>query len=555
MNILYLLIASAVVIIFYIYNRISYKKNQRRIVQKLQKSWGKAKEEDDFSFDIISRYFDDYRFDTDIFQRIPDSSFFDLDFQNVFKIIDRTVSKVGQQFLYYKIRTIQSLKEVQKFKKLTDFFLNDQQKRQQAQIYLMALQNDNAYNIEALINRPHYSKPAFVKFLPYLSAFAILVIVIGIFFKIPALFLVLIPIFALNLTFHLKNKFHIQYYNDAIQQLHHLINTGNNLASIPGILTHFEDVTFFKSVNRLKRSLTYFNYNNFLSNEVLIIFWLLAEIIKIQFNIEALLFYNMIDNIIAKNKSIDRLFRFVGRIDAAISTANLKSDTSISYCEPYFHQSNSLITKNLININIKQCIPNDLTLNQESLLLTGSNMSGKTTFIKSLAISSILSETLYIAFADKFEIPFLKIYSSIKISDDILNDTSYYLEEVLRIKEFIAASEQDNPCLFVLDEIFKGTNTVERIAGGKAILSYLNRPQHFVLVSTHDIELTDLLYQQNYALYHFTEKIENNRLIFDHKLKSGKLKTRNAIKILKLYNYPESIIEDAQQTVKNFEKK
>ena len=97
---------------------------------------------------------------------------------------------------------------------------------------------------------------------------------------------------------------------------------------------------------------------------------------------------------------------------------------------------------------------------------------------------------------------------------------------------------------------FKGTNTIERVSGGKAILSYLNKENNIVLVSTHDIELTDILSQEKFELFHFTEQIENNGLTFDHKLKEGKLKTRNAIKILELYNYPSEIIKDARRTEK-----
>ena len=181
------------------------------------------------------------------------------------------------------------------------------------------------------------------------------------------------------------------------------------------------------------------------------------------------------------------------------------------------------------------------------MLLTGSNMSGKTTFIRTVAINSILAQTLNICFADKYSAPFYKIYSSIRITDDLLDNTSYYLQEVLTIKELIGASKDTNPCLFVLDEIFKGTNTVERISGGKAILSYLNKKNHTVLVSTHDIELTELLVKDNYDLYHFSEKIEDNNLFFDHKIKPGRLKTRNAIKILDLYKYPSEIITGAKE--------
>ncbi|MGY0406951.1 MAG: MutS-related protein [Polaribacter sp.] len=116
----------------------------------------------------------------------------------------------------------------------------------------------------------------------------------------------------------------------------------------------------------------------------------------------------------------------------------------------------------------------------------------------------------------------------------------------MAIKELINASLNTAPCLFILDEIFKGTNTVERISGGKAILSFLNKKQHTVLVSTHDIELTELLEEDNFALFHFSEQIKEDALLFDHKIKKGKLKTRNAIKILDLYEYPPEIITEAK---------
>jgi DNA mismatch repair ATPase MutS len=98
--------------------------------------------------------------------------------------------------------------------------------------------------------------------------------------------------------------------------------------------------------------------------------------------------------------------------------------------------------------------------------------------------------------------------------------------------------------LFLLDEIFKGTNTVERISAGKAVLSYLNRADNMVFVSTHDIELADLL-NQEYELYHFSEKVDHQTVDFDYKLKDGRLKNRNAIRILQINDYPETIIAEA----------
>jgi DNA mismatch repair ATPase MutS len=100
--------------------------------------------------------------------------------------------------------------------------------------------------------------------------------------------------------------------------------------------------------------------------------------------------------------------------------------------------------------------------------------------------------------------------------------------------------------LFILDEVFKGTNTIERIAAAKAVLSYLNHHNNMVIVSTHDLELSDMLARE-YELYHFTETIENDKLHFDHSIKPGQVTTRNAIRLLELSNYPADIIHEAKQ--------
>jgi DNA mismatch repair ATPase MutS len=100
----------------------------------------------------------------------------------------------------------------------------------------------------------------------------------------------------------------------------------------------------------------------------------------------------------------------------------------------------------------------------------------------------------------------MKIFSAIRISDDVLSGKSYYFEEVLTINKMVIESQSKVKILFLLDEIFKGTNTIERIAAGKAVLSYLCKTENIVFVSTHDIELTGLL-KEEYELFHFTEVI------------------------------------------------
>ncbi|WP_262502895.1 MutS-related protein [Prolixibacter bellariivorans] len=176
--------------------------------------------------------------------------------------------------------------------------------------------------------------------------------------------------------------------------------------------------------------------------------------------------------------------------------------------------------------------------------MTGSNMSGKTSFIRTIGINAITAQTINTCFARHFSLAKMRIFTAIRISDDLMNDRSYYFQEVLTIKEMINYADTQHPNLYLLDELFKGTNTIERISAGKAVLSSLNQNNHIVFVSTHDIELADLL-KEEYELFHFSEIINHQSIDFDYKLKNGKLKNRNAIKILQINDYPKTIIEDA----------
>lgn len=98
----------------------------------------------------------------------------------------------------------------------------------------------------------------------------------------------------------------------------------------------------------------------------------------------------------------------------------------------------------------------------------------------------------------------------------------------------------------LLDELFKGTNTVERIAAGKSVLTYLNDEDNIVLISTHDLELSDYL-KETFDLYHFTEVVDHETISFDYKIKGGNLTTTNAIRILELNNYPDAVTSEAKR--------
>ncbi|QTE23573.1 MutS-related protein [Polaribacter cellanae] len=527
----------------YIFKRFSNRRKLKKIRASLSENWGKEYKKSHYNFFVIGKYFNNNFNKSEAYHIISEKCKIDLDIDDIFKFIDRTSSKIGEQYLYFKLRTIGSIENLLKFDSLVDFFKLNKKVSISFQMELSKLNSNNSYYLEELINDKQLEKPKYMWLIITLTISAISCLILA-FFN-PFFGLALVPISAINMVFHYKNKHSVTYYLNGVNQLSRALNVSKELSKHPYIKTYFKDLSFIQKIKSIKFKTEFIAFEKNVSNEFLFAFWFLFEIIKILFNIEYLVFYSFIDSITKERKSIEKMFLFIGEIDIAISTASLKSG-NLKICKPTFTKDKTIDFTDIYHPLIENCIENNILLNNKSMLLTGSNMSGKTTFIRTVAVNSILAQTLHICFAKKYVAPYYKVFSSIRITDNLLDDTSYYLQEVLAVKELINASLNLEPCLFVLDEIFKGTNTVERISGGKAILSFLNKKQHTVLVSTHDIELTELLEKDNFALFHFSEKIKDDKLLFDHKLKAGKLKTRNAIKILDLYKYPPEIIKEAK---------
>jgi DNA mismatch repair ATPase MutS len=362
---------------------------------------------------------------------------------------------------------------------------------------------------------------------------------------VPQLLFLLLIVFLVNMGIHYWNKNNLYEYLGSIPQLLRLNKVAKELIKIDLFNCISKDLdSSIRTIDKVRNRMSFFKLEAKMQSDFQIAFWAMLEFIKTLFLLEPLLLFGVLKQLDTKRNEIDRVFSFVGYIDSIISIASLRKSLNI-FCFPEINTTDkSISATEIYHPLIPDCITNSIETNSKSILLTGSNMSGKTTFIRTIGINSITAFTINTCFAKKFKLPVFRIYSAIRISDDLMNSRSYYFEEVLTIKELIEKSQTEIPNLFLLDEIFKGTNTIERVSAGKAVLSALTRNNNLVFVSTHDIELTDMLTNE-YDLYHFSEQVENSTVDFDFKLKTGKLKNRNAIRILQINDYPDYIIEEA----------
>lgn len=524
---------------------------KKRIKEKLLSEFGHLKS-DSFDFENIESYFRRKDHST-AFQTLYDKTCNDLDFKELFMFIDRTNSRVGQQYLYNKLRNIpaDSTENIRN-ERLLDEFTTNSDFRVSVQSQLSKLNDREVYHIAALFQNEILQPPKWYFIVPLLSFASALSFVLA-FFN-PVFFLVILGLSVINIVIHFWNKKNVFNYFSSIPQLSKLNGVAQELYKHDSLKEINPNLMKSATViNKVSNRMSFFNLEVKLQSDQQIFFWAILELVKIVFLIEPLFLFGTLKRIDTKRTEIEDVFLFVGEIDAMISIASLRKGLT-NFCIPkIIDEPKKLTAEEVYHPLIDNCVKNNLKVNDKSILLTGSNMSGKTSFIRTIAINVITGLTINTCFAEQFSMPRVRVFSAIRISDDLMNDRSYYFEEVMTIKEMINKSKCGNSNLFLLDEIFKGTNTVERISAGKAVLSSLNEDNNIVFVSTHDIELADLL-KNEYDLYHFSEIIDHKTVDFDYKLKEGKLKNRNAIRILQINNYPESIIKEAIEISEELDK-
>jgi hypothetical protein len=206
--------------------------------------------------------------------------------------------------------------------------------------------------------------------------------------------------------------------------------------------------------------------------------------------------------------------------------------------------SELLISKNIGHPLIKseQKVTNDFLISESAMtnIITGSNMSGKSTFLRTIGINVLLAYAGSVVNAQKFVISKINLFTCIKVSDSVVDGISYFYSEVKRLKAIIDEIKNSKiDSLVLIDEIYKGTNNVERIIGSRALIKHFSNENINNIVSTHDLELVKIADElKRVKNYHFKELVEENKMSFDYKLMEGPCPTTNALKIMQLEGLP-----------------
>lgn len=480
--------------------------------------------------------------------RLSASTMADLDIEQVFTYIDRTNSKPGQQYLYNRLlsRTAAPA-NINNIDKQVDALPTDRAVLENYELQLSELSAPNAYYLPELFKEQESLFSPLITFYIRVSGITI----IALFILMMAThnqfyFLVMMLMIMGNFVIHYANKKKVAQYTHSLPQLIKLINVAAWFRKQTGTPVNQQVSDTISHMGNLKRSLSFVSINSAVRDPTDVMY-ALFELIKTLFLLEPLMFISSINLVNKYRFGIRLLFDYVGHIDFLISIRSVR-DGLPYYSKPVFSQDSDLDIHDLYHPLVTDCIANSITTRADcGVLVTGSNMSGKTTFIRSIAINALLAQTICTSCSKSYTAPWLNIYTSIRISDDMEEHKSYFQAEALSVLDIMQQCDAGKPTksLVLIDEIFRGTNTIERIAAAKAVLAHLTANGNFVFVSTHDLELAELL-GSGYTTYSFEELVTADaRLVFDYRMKPGLLKNKNGIAILQAMGYPQSVVDDA----------
>jgi hypothetical protein len=524
-------------------------RNRRTRLARIGLDWGEPRDRVR-KIDAIADY---YRSRTDSARAadfLDDRTWDDLNLDAVFQRLDRAESTLGQQVLYYRLRSAPVAANLHAFEALVTRMSTDVEARERARIALTRLQNPAGYDLWWLAQPDTLERRPWHVIYPLVTAVMVAALLAA--FFVPGALLILIVGSVVNLTIRTMTARRIGPVLGPFRQISALIAVAEGLRFLAGADTDRVvgalrgDVA---ALGRLKAIVRRISFDPLSAGELA---FDLMEYLNLIFLLDVNAVYFGAGELRRCGPTLLRVIQAVGDVDAAISIASFRAGT-VGWTRPRFVQAGDRASlRDIRHPLVHHAVPNSIELGPpHGVLVTGSNMSGKTTFVRTVGVNAVLAQTINTCLATAYEAPVLRVRSCIGRSDDLVSGKSDYIVEVEAVLAMVQASAGTDPHLFLFDELFRGTNTVERIAGAEAVLTELifnggtSKP-HLVLAATHDRELVDLL-SEVYAPYHFGDELGPDGLIFDHRLRPGVTTTRNAIALLRLYGAPAAMVTRALQ--------
>ena len=507
--------------------------SSRTRLRRLEAAWHQPAARAPY-FSLVARYYDHVQHEP-AYQRLPDQTWDDLNGDLLFGLLDATVSPVGQQCLYHRLRSpLADEAALHEFDAAAALLAQQPVARGQALLALDQLTADDTYYLADLLQgQPLPALPG-ARFAPLLALGLLATLLGG--FWLPVLWAGTLAFALTNAVFHLWQRSRIKNCVRPLLQLGRLRRAGQALQRAALPLRPLQQLAApLARLGAIMWQVAFFQVEDNL---------LVLDLLKMLLLLDVLLYARCRVVVQQQEPAIRTVFEAVGYVDCALAVASFRQRHAT--CVPHFGPAaEGIQLQGGYHPLVPGCMPNDLTLAGQGVLLTGSNMAGKTTFMRTLGVNALLAQTIATCPATAYRAPFCRVLTSLSLADSLPTGKSYYLVEAETMRQLLLACDAaPGSYLLLLDELFKGTNTQERIAANKAVLAYL-QPHSWVVAATHDGELGALL-QSSFVEYHFCETVTAEDWYFDYRLKAGPLTTRNAIRLLARLHYPAQVVAAAQ---------
>lgn len=533
---------------------ISRRKQYQRMCRKVKEQWGRppVREYSLEEFEKISHYFEK-RKDGRFF--IDDITWNDMGMDDIFLLLNTAGSAIGEEYLYWALRTPEFDENVLKERsELADFFRSHEKEREAYAICFARMGRKKRVALSDYIEKLE-EMPRF-PLLPHVISLALLLGALASFAVRPSVGVgILVAAVIINLVTYYKYKGDAGIYFQCMSQAADLVEYGIELNKISSeemiLISYKQTLKECSSILKPVRNQAWIlvdksSMGGSLIKAVLDYFCMITHL-------DLILFRRITKIVKDKGEILERLMETMGKLELSLCIGSYRDFLGI-YCEPVLHKevSKRFSCEGIVHPLIEDAVSNSIQTDRP-VLITGSNASGKSTFLKMIGINAILAQTIYTVSAARFEMDFCRVYSSMALTDSLETKESYYMVEIRSLKRILDALGEGFPVLCFIDEVLRGTNTVERISASTKILESMTEKNILCFAATHDIELTRLL-DRRFSNYHFEEQVQEDDVSFSYKLEPGRAETRNAIRLLGIMGYEKEIIESAEDMAERFVK-
>jgi DNA mismatch repair ATPase MutS len=526
---------------------LSDKRKRLKYILQIRSDWGKSQTIKERDFKTIRPLFD-YSFAHDKNKDfIDEQTWKDLNMDQLYGKIDRTYTDPGEAVLYRMLREpLYDKDELTERSRVISFLQNNHEAREKIQFALIRLGHQFIHNdVFSLLWRDNFPKTRIKLFYNFMALAAVISLIIPFVFWSAILIPIPIVVYIINLVIHYRSKRRTEFDTFSFPYLIRCIKTAGELSSI----TNGETKTITQKLAELYKASSKIIKNTrflFPKETSFTDTGVLFEYLSIFFLLEVRAFYDTTDELNRHILELRELYVTLGELDTLQSIASYRASLT-KYSEPSFDGVGCYLeVKEAKQPLLDNPVPVSISIHKNIILITGSNMGGKSTFLRTIGNNVLMAQTIATTTASSFRGAFFRIVTSISRTDDLVAGKSFYYVEAERILKTIQSFDKGTPTLCIIDELLSGTNSVERLHASEAIIQYLAKQNTLAIIATHDLELAQRL-NGVCDFYHFASNVDENGLKFDYLLKPGIATTRNAIALLKYLGYPKEITDKAQQ--------